>query len=237
MTDFIQQSVGQRIGQKIGRRGFIGGASAASLLALSGCAGLPGFGFTDAVRRLLILSSERAFARLTTDGGYWDQQVGTIGLGNIMGTRGDILASILTSTLFKSRLEDAFADLAIDGAERAAPIVADTIRIVGFEAAERLVRGGPTAATSFLRGEMGNSLIDAMVPELGDAIRLANDPIIGTAISQLSGIDVGGVANRFSGSINDAIWTEMGIEEAAIRRNPRATNDPVLIGVFGVGNL
>lgn len=229
MTDLLRNP--------LGRRAFIGGASAAGLLTLSGCAGLPGFGFTDAIRRMLQLSSERAFARLTTDGGFWDQQVAQVGLANVLGTRGNILGSILTSTLFKSQLEGAFADLAVDGAERAAPLVADAVRVVGIEAAEQLVRGGPTAATSFLRGEMGNSLVEAMVPELGDAIRLANDPVIGRAISQLSGVDVAGVTNRFSGQINDAIWNEMGIEEAAIRRDPQSTNDPLIIGVFGLGNL
>lgn len=220
----------------IGRRAFLGGSAATGAILLSGCAGLPGYGLTDAIRRLLLLSSERAFARLTAPGGYWDDQVGRIGLGNILGTRGDILASILTSTLFKSRLEDAFADLAIEGAERAAPLVADAVRVVGFEAAERLVNGGPTAATAFLRGEMGNTLVEAMVPELGDAIRIAQDPIIGDAIARLSGVDVPAVATRFSNSINDAIWTEIGFEEAEIRRNPRATNDPLIIGVFGVGS-
>ncbi|WP_128893069.1 DUF4197 domain-containing protein [Erythrobacter sp. HKB08] len=220
----------------IGRRAFLGGSAATGAILLSGCAGLPGYGLTDAIRRLLLLSSERAFARLTAPGGYWDDQVGRIGLGNILGTRGDILASILTSTLFKSRLEDAFADLAIEGAERAAPLVADAVRVVGFEAAERLVNGGPTAATAFLRGEMGNTLVEAMVPELGDAIRIARDPVIGDAIARLSGVDVPGVATRFSNSINDAIWTEIGFEEAEIRRNPRATNDPLIIGVFGVGS-
>ncbi|WP_209348092.1 DUF4197 domain-containing protein [Pontixanthobacter sp. CEM42] len=228
MTDLLEQTTG--------RRAFMVGGAATGALALSGCTGLPGFGFNDAIRRLLLLSSERAFARLTADGGFWDQQVGQIGLANIMGTRGNILAGILTSAVFKDQLEDAFADVAVRGAERAAPLVADAVRIVGLQTAEQLVRGGPTAATSFLRGEMGNSLVEAMVPELGDAIRLANDPVIGRAISRLSGVDVAGVAGRFSGDINNAIWDEMGVEEAEIRRNPRATNDPVLIGVFGVAS-
>ena len=228
MTDLLKQDVG--------RRGFMVGMSATGLLGLAGCSTLPGFGFTDAIRRLLVLSSERAFARLTSDGGFWDQQVQTIGLSSILGTRGNILAGILTSTLFKDQLEDAFSDLAIDGAERAAPLVADAVRVIGIQAAEQLVRGGPTAATAFLRGEMGNSLVEAMVPELGEAIRIAEDPIIGRAIAQLSGVDVAGVAGRFSGRINDAIWTEMGVEEAAIRRDPQATGDPLLIGIFGIGS-
>ncbi|MGB3752362.1 MAG: DUF4197 domain-containing protein [Parerythrobacter sp.] len=226
------------LGSTLERRGFLksgaGAGAALGLIGLSGCAGTGGLGLTDAIQRLLLLSSERAFARLTADGGYWDQQVGTVGLNTILGTRGNILSSILTSTLFKSQLQGAFADLAITGARRAAPLVADAVRIVGVTAAERLVRGGPTAATSFLRGQMGDTLVRAMVPELDQGIRLANNPVIGRALTQLTGVDVGSVVSRFSDTINNAIWTEMGAEERAIRADPSATNDPLLMGVFGL---
>jgi hypothetical protein len=218
-----------------GRRAFIGGTVAGAAMLATGCATTGyGYSFDEAIRRLLLLSSERAFARLTAPGGYWDQQVATLDFGDVFGARGNVLAAILTSGLFKSRLVDAFADVAIRGAERAAPIVADAVRVVGFAAAEALVRGGPTAATAFLRNELDGTLVEAMVPELGQAIRVARDPVISDAIARLSGIDVTGVATRFSATVNDAIWTEMGIEETAIRRDPRATRDPLLIGVFGL---
>ncbi|ALE16941.1 hypothetical protein AMC99_01650 [Altererythrobacter epoxidivorans] len=221
----------------MGRRNFIGGMIAGgSLLALPACSTLPGFSFTEAIRRMLLLSSERAFARLTAPDGYWDQQVGRVGLGNLLGTRGDVLSTILTSALFKSRLEDAFADIAIEGSYRAAPVVADAVRVIGIQNAIDLVRGGPSAATSFLRGEMGGQLIEVMVPELGDAIRIASDPLVGQLINAATGTNVSGIANRLAGNINDSIWTEMGVEEAAIRANPEQTRDPVIIGVFGAGN-
>lgn len=218
-----------------GRRAFMVGLSATTLLALPGCATVPGFGFTDAIRRLLTLSSERAFARLTADGGFWDQQVAEIGLANLLGTRGDVLSSILTSGLFKSRLNDAFADVAIEGAYRAAPVVADAVRLIGIENAVALVRGGPTAATGFLRNELSGQLIEVMVPEIGDALRVARDPLVGQALSALTGVNVGQVANSFGNRVNDVIWTEIGREEALIRENPRITNDPMIIGVFGTG--
>ena len=216
------------------RRAFMGrlGAGAAAL-SLAGCAGLPGFSLTDAVQRMLFLSSERAFARMLDGGGYWDDQVTRLGLGNALGTRGDVLTRILTSTLFKRRLESAFADIAYEGAERAAPLVTDAVRIVGVNNAIDLVRGGPRAATGFLRGELGDRLIDAMVPELGQAMRVAQDPLVGELISGIAGVDIRDLAGRFSRSINDTIWNEIGNEEAAIRANPRETRDPVIIGVFG----
>ena len=218
------------------RRTILAGALGGSaLLALPACSTLPGFSLTEAVRRLLLASSERAFARLTAPDGYWDEQVTRLGLGNLLGTRGDTLSRILTSTLFKNRLEDAFADIAIDASYRAAPIVTDAVRVIGLANALELVRGGPRAATTALRGELGGRLIDEMVPELGDAIRIASDPLVAELINGLTGTNVGGIAQSLAGNIDEAIWNEMGNEEAAIRADPRSTNDPVLIGVFGAG--
>lgn len=219
-----------------GRRRLLGGLAAGSaLLAMPACTSLGGFGLVDAVQRLLYLSSERAFARMLQSDGFWDQQVASLGLSNVLGARGDVLSRILTSGLFKSRLDRAFGDIAFEGAERAAPVVADAVRVIGFRNAIDLVRGGPTAATGYLRGELGTRLIDAMVPELGAAMRVASDPLVGQALAALTGVDTAQVASRFATSIDDTIWREMGVEESAIRADPASTRDPAIIAIFGAG--
>ncbi|UIP07966.1 DUF4197 domain-containing protein [Erythrobacter sp. SDW2] len=221
----------------VSRRAMLAGTAATALLALPACSTVGGgFSFTEAIRRLLLLSSERAFARLTADGGFWDEQVARIGLGQLLGARGDVLSGILTSALFKDRLEGAFADFAIDASYRAAPIVTDAVRVIGLQNAIDLVRGGPSAATDYLKADLGLALVDAMVPGLTDAIRIAEDPLVGQAINALTGINVSGVATRLGNQVNDAIWNEMGREEALIRSDPQSTRDPLLIGVFGVGS-
>jgi len=218
----------------VSRRTVLAGALAATTaLALPGCATTGAISFTEAIRRLLMLSSERAFARLTAPGGYWDRQIATVGLNRYFGNRGSVLANILTSTLFKSRLEGVAAGIAADASYRAAPVVADAVRTIGYANAVDLIRGGPSAATGFLRQEMGPALIDAMVPGVGQALRVAQDPLIGQLIAGLTGVDVGGVATGFATQVDDAIWTEIGREEAAIRADPGSTRDPVLIDVFG----
>lgn len=220
----------------IGRRAILrGGAAMAAVLVLPACATYPRFSLVEAVRRLLLLSSERAFQRLTAPDGYWDQQVARLGLANLLGTRGDAISRVLTSTLFKERLEDAFADIAIDASYRAAPIVTDAVRVIGIRNAIEIVRGGPQAATRALRGELGGRLIEELVPELGEAIRVASDPLVAELVNAATGTDIGGIAQRLATNIDDAIWTEIGAEEAAIRANPEETGDPVLIGVFGAG--
>jgi Protein of unknown function (DUF4197) len=214
-----------------------GAASAGALLLLPGCVGTGGgFSLVEAVRRLLLLASENAFARLTEPGGFWDEQVARIGLDQLIGSRGDVLSRILTSQLFKDRLEERFASFAIDASFRAAPIVTEAVQVIGFENAIDLVRGGPSAASDFLRLELGSALIDAMVPELGEAIRLAEDPLIGQALGALTGVNISNVATRLGREVDNAVWGEIAREEAAIRANPQATRDPMLIGVFGIGS-
>ena len=216
------------------RRLLAGAAGGTALLLLPACASTGGgFSMVEAVRRMLLLASENAFARLTAPGGFWDEQVAQLGLANLMGTRGDVLSRILTSALVKDRLEERFAGLAIDASFRAAPVVTEAIQMIGFDNAVALVRGGPDAASTFLRGEVGPALLDAMVPELGEAMRLSRDPVLGQALSALTGVDVAGVADRVGRAVDDAVWTEIAREEAAIRARPEDTRDPLLIGVFG----
>jgi hypothetical protein len=214
------------------RRAFLAGTSAAALLALPACSSMGGISFTEAIRRLLVLSSERAFARLTAPDGYWDNAVERIGLDRFLGARGDLLGRILTSQLFKDRLEDVVADVAVRGSYRVAPIVSDTVRIIGIQNAVDLVRGGPTAATDFLRRSMADGVIETLVPEIGSALRVARDPLMGQLLAALTGVDIDRMARGFSNEVENAIWYEIGAEEAAIRANPEDTRDPVLIAAL-----
>lgn len=221
-------------GALIGRRALMAGMGAGALLALPGCASLGGFGLTDAVKRILTLSSQNAFARLTSDGGFYDNALTRLDIPSSLGSSGNILSDILVSSLLKSKLQRAFNGIAEDGARRAAPLVADAIRNVSIADAAALVRGGPTAASDFLRGAMGGALVEAMVPALGDAMRVADEPLVGQALAKLTGVDVTGVARGFSADVDNAIWKQIGVEESAIRANPSATNDPLIMGVFGI---
>ncbi len=219
------------------RRMVLGGVAAAGLLAIPGCAtmGYGGFSELRAVRRLLEIASRNAFSRLTTTGGFWDSQVARLPLPDLFGSRGNLMQSILTSPIFKDRLQHALNDYAVDGARRAAPLVAETIRTIGFANAVALLRGGPTNATSYLRSQMGPALINAMIPALGDAMRVANDPLIGQAVTALSGVDVGQVAQAVANEADNAIWYSIGLEETAIRQDPSWANDRLLMEAFKTG--
>jgi hypothetical protein len=221
------------------RRAFLAGSAAATgALALGGCqslGGLGGFGLVDAVRELLTLSAQNAFSKLTAPGGFWDSQVARIAVPDLFGNRGGgLIQNVLTSGLFRSQLQRQLNGFAERGAERAAPVVLDTIRAISLADALGLLRGGPSAATQYLRGQMGTALINAMVPGLADAMRVANDPILGQAISALAGVNLGQIAQSVAVEADNSIWAQMGVEEAAIRANPESTRNPALIAALKV---
>lgn len=217
------------------RRSVLGGISSVALLSLAGCASLPAFSLEEAVRRLLFLSTDRAFASLLRPGGFWDNQVARLALPEVIGNRGGIVQRILTGPIFRERLQRAFNDMAYDAAERAAPAVTDAVRTIGIRNALALIRSSdPMAATSFLHQEMGASLVEIMVPEFGDALRVSREPLVSEVLSALTGVDVGRIANSLAFEADNAIFRAIGREEAAIRADPRSTNDPVLMGAFGI---
>lgn len=217
------------------RRAVLGGMTSIAVLSLAGCATFPAFTLEDAVRRLLYVSTDRAFARLLQPGGFWDDSVARLALPEVIGNRGGIMQRILTGPIFRDRLQRAFNDMAYDAAERAAPAVTDAVRTIGIRNAVALLRGSDSmAATNFLHQEMGTSLIEIMVPEFGDALRVSREPLVGEVLAAMTGVDVGGIANSLAFEADNAIFRAIGREEAGIRADPRSTNDPVLMGAFGI---
>lgn len=222
------------IGSPIARRTFLAGSLAGGVLLLPGCTSLGGFSMTEALKRLLTISSERAFAKLTAPGGFWDSEVARFDLPEMFSGSGGVLKGLLTSGAFKTQLQRQLNVVAEKGAERAAPLVLEAVRNISIPDAVGIIRGGPTAATTYLRGQMGPALVNAMVPGLGDALRLSSDPVLGQAIRALSGVNISGIAQSVATRADNSIWSQIGLEETGIRANPQSTNDPLLIGVFKV---
>ncbi len=217
------------------RRILLSGAAFVTL-ALPGCQSLPSFSLTEAIRRLLTLASQNAFALLLQPGGFYDSSVARIALPDRFGgDRGTgIVSLVLQSRQFRDRLQRQLNRAAEKGAERAAPLVADAVRNVSIEDAAALVRGGPQAASLFLRGKMGTALLDSMLPGISDGLRLFDDQIISQAVRSVTGFDIAALASDITRKADDSIWAAIGLEEAGIRADPQRTNDPLLIGVFGL---
>jgi hypothetical protein len=220
----------------INRRFLVTSAALLPLLALPGCASMPGLSLTEAIRRLLTLASQRAFAALMADNGFYDSGVARIDLPPELGGPG--ASSLLTRALragpVKDRLVRQVNRAAEKGAARAAPIVADAITNLSIADAAAIISGGSNAATALLESAMGRRLVAAMLPDIDGGLRLFDSAVVADALRLVSGIDLPRLARDVSDRAHDAIYRAIASEEAAIRADPAATNDPVLIGVFGL---
>jgi hypothetical protein len=205
------------------------GAAAAGLLLLPACAttggGLGPLSYDEIVRRLLERATVNAFARLTAPDGFWDSAVARINLPVLFGKRGTVMQGILRGPAFRQELQHRLNIIAEDGARAAAPLVADTVRTIGIQNAYALLTGDPTAATTFLRSQMGPQLVNAMIPELDRLMRVVDDPLVGQALSALTGVNVADAAHALALEADNAIWYEIGAEEANLRKNQ---SDPAL---------
>ncbi|MDT0575038.1 DUF4197 family protein [Croceicoccus sp. F390] len=221
------------------RRGFIARSAGVAVtgalaLTLPGCAAYRQASLADAIQRLLTRSSQDAFARLLAPDGFLDAGLGREDLGELLGPqRSAALATILRAPQVRQRLDQTLNTVAADAAQTAAPQIADAVRLIGIDNARDLVNGAPSSATAALRAAMGRRLLDIMVPQVSQGLRIIEDPVIGPALSQLAGINLQNVTALLAGRIEETIWAEIGRQEAMIRANPAATGDRLLQEIFG----
>lgn len=220
----------------LSRRSLVAAGLLLPLLALPGCATRLGdlAGLEDAVRRLLAMSSQRAFARLLSDEGFRDD-ITRIELPPQLGGSSitAALAIALGTRAVQERLLRVVNEAAREGAERAAPVVADSIRDMTIADARAILRGAPTAATDHLSRFIGERLFDAIFPGVGQALRLAENGVIQRVLQVATGINFVGLQADVTRKTSAAIYNAMGREEAAIRADPRASGDPLLAAVLG----
>lgn len=211
-----------------------GATAALAALGLGACASLPPLSLEEAVRRLLRRSADRALARLTEPGGAWDAFVARADLAEGLGPRGGMIARVLTSAPVRERLRESLRPAAQRAVRRATPVLADAVRQVGIANARAILRGGPHAATSFLRGEMRGALVETMLPEFADLLHGLDDPLLGPALSALAGVDLSGWAHGLAASADGVLWDALADAEADIRADPQSTGDAMLIAALAV---
>jgi Protein of unknown function (DUF4197) len=218
------------------RRTLLATAALAPLVALPGCATTGQFDLTEAIRRLLGLSAQRAFATLVRENGFFESDIARISLPDALGgaRASSILAAVLRSEAFRARLTQQVNRAAERGAELAAPVVTEAIRKMSVGDVLAVVRGGPSAATGLLQSSLGDRLIETMLPGIGNGLKLFDSGVVTEALRLVSGIDFAGLRADVARKASAGIYRAIGREEAAIRANPAGTGDPLLAAVFGL---
>jgi len=217
------------------RRSLLG---VALLVPLAGCAtSIGGYGVDEGVRRLLTLSSQRAFARLLRPGGFYDDALVRIAPPEPgpSGTNAGILGAILRTNAVRSRLAIALNDVAVDAADRATPVVLDEVRRLSVADALAVVRGGPTAATDLLERRAGRGVIDALLPGVVSGLDGDLAEVLSAAVAARTGVDYRALGQYVADQAARGIFRAIGREEQAIRADPRATRDPAIVALLLAG--
>jgi hypothetical protein len=208
------------------------------LLAVPGCATT---GLDDSVveglRRLLAISSQRALTRLASDNGYLNDPEARLSLPNAQGDRSAaVLGALLRSAPVQRQLLITINRAAGEAADRATPIIYDSIRSLTFSDALGLARGGPTAATTYLEQSIGDRVIDAMFPEIGGVLRqFDGNSILGPVLGAATGINIAGIQRMVTNQAARGLWRAIGREEAAIRAAPSSAGDPIVAALLRGG--
>ena len=219
--------------KRLARRGFCRGIAIAVLLALPACTTLGASapvavaGDAGVVRRLVTVSARHAIARLAEPDGFWNSPVARVPLPVLFDsprTRPGVLAS----DAFREDLQHRLNGIAGAGAQRGLPALERAAARLAIADPMAVLAGDPTAATTVLRQAMGPDLVNAMIPALEAELRRADDPKIAAAMAALKGVSQSDVAHALANEANNAIWYEVGAEEAAIRRDPASSGDAML---------
>ena len=208
------------------RRQVLAGAGAAGLLLLMpGGASAADRSRLDVARRLMRVSTTRAFAKLSAPNGFWDSPVARFDLPELFVTgRKPIPAAS------REQLQRRLNLVAEAGARRAGQVARGTSGVIKREDADAIITGDATAGTSVLRSRVGARMINEMIPAIERALRSERDPVVIAAVGKLSGVELRDVAKAVALKADSAIWYQIGAEEGDIRTNPQTTGDAVLIG-------
>jgi hypothetical protein len=222
--------------QLLTRRRLIGVALAFPFLALPACTtvgDVAGPGLAEAIRRLLTSSSQRAFAGLLREEGFFADELARVDLPGELARGTGIAATLLRTNAVQQQLLRIMNRAAGEAAEAAAPVVYEHIRNMSISDALALRRGGPTAATDYLQRSLGSAIVDAMFPGIGPALRLFDSGIVNQLAQAATGMTFAGLQRHVAQEAAEGIYKAIGREEAAIRANPNSVDDPIIRRLFG----
>ena len=228
----------------LSRRALLAAATALPIIGLAGCAtgGLRNmFDPVDAIRRLLTISAQRAFARMLEPDGFLQDALLRLRVPEELGGARTpaVISAILSTPAIQRRLEDELNRAAYQVADDAAPAVYELVRSFTIGDAARIIRAGRSpAATEALRAAAGRTILDVVLPGVGAALRAdtagAIDRVLRAAGSNFS---YARLADDVARQTNDAIFRAIAREEEAIRADPSSSRDRVIEAVFGAARL
>jgi hypothetical protein len=218
------------------RRGFVLAALAtSSLTACASMGGLGGVNLVEAIKQLLLLSTQRGLSSLASDGGFLNNAAAKIGMSDVLGNgnMGAALA-VLNQLGVLGGVETGLNRAAEQAAGKIAPWIADGVKGMSINDAASIINGPGDAATNLLKTAIGNKLQSELGGLVGGALQAMNvlGPIMGAAGINIGGLNLGNLTNGVTQKASNVIFGAIANEERAIRANPQSTGNATIIAAF-----
>jgi Protein of unknown function (DUF4197) len=223
---------------QMNRRALVASMLAGTALASCASIGSMGVNLVDAIKRLLGISAKNGLAKLASQGGFLNNAASKIGLGDVLGGSNGSAAMLVLSQLgVLGGIEAKVNQAAESAVGKIAPWVADSISGLSIADANAIINGPGDAATNLLKTAISSRLQSELGGAVGGALQALNvlGPLAGMAGINIGGLNLGNLTQGVTGKASNAIFNAIASEERAIRANPSATGDPLIIAAFGRG--
>jgi len=124
-------------------------------------------------------------------------------------------------------------------APKARPIFEDAVKKMSFDDAQKILKGGNTAATDYFKAKTSSQLTDAFKPVVSDSMNQVGATRSYKALTDrynsmmpFGKMDSFDLDSYVTGKSLDGMFLKVGQEEAKIRTNPAARTTDLLKKVF-----
>ncbi len=220
------------------RRYFILASLATSSLSLGACAGMGGPGsvnLVEAIKQLLLLSTQRGLGKLASVGGFLNNGATKIGMKDALGGNemGAVLAALNQLGVLNG-VETGLNRAAEQAADKIAPWIADGVKGMNISDAASIINGPGDAATNLLKTALGNKLQSELGGLVSGALQTLNvlGPLMGAVGINIGGLNIGDLVGGVTNKVGNVIFGAIATEERAIRANPQSTGNATIIAAF-----
>jgi hypothetical protein len=193
---------------------------------------------TAGLKEALAVGTGNAVQMLSKSNGYF----GDAAVKILMPEKMQKAAEVLKKAGYQKEVDDFILSMnraAEQAAPKARPIFEDAVKKMSFDDAQKILKGGNTAATDYFKAKTSSQLTDAFKPVVSDSMNQAGATRSYKALTDrytsmmpFGKMDSFDLDSYVTGKSLDGMFLKVGQEEAKIRTNPAARTTDLLKKVF-----
>jgi len=193
---------------------------------------------TAGLKEALAVGTGNAVQMLAKSNGYF----GDAAVKILMPDKMQKAAEVLKKAGYQKEVDEFILSMnraAEQAAPKARPIFEDAVKKMSFDDAQKILKGGNTAATDYFKAKTSSQLTDAFKPVVSDSMNQVGATRSYKALTDrynsmmpFGKMDSFDLDSYVTGKSLDGMFLKVGQEEAKIRTNPAARTTDLLKKVF-----